>query len=436
VKVLFATMQFGPGYGQGTERYVSMLATGLAARGHAAVIVAGDPLRRRPAAQPGDEIADSPRTLHVATSGVTCVHGPDPAQWAALLAQERPDVVHVANPAQIGVGVVAAARERGVPVVTTIMDYWWLCPKHTLLHHRGHICDARVPWRECLHCLAASDARAWVRGVARVPGLRSAALPTLYFGRALLRGESPAELKRWTDRQRHLVGALNAAAGVIFPSAGTRDAIAPRLDHTRTHPIPYGLEPRWFEAARQRPRREPPTDPAELVIGFAGALEPHKGPHLVVEALRRLGWARTRLVLAGGGAAPRYEAELRARAAGLNAEFAGRVPTDEMPALLASCDLLIMPSLWPENLPIVVLEGLAAGVPVMSSRIAGVNEVITDPGMLFDVGSAEDLAARLAAWAQAPIGVPDPPPVSTAEEMIDRTLGVYASVVGGPASEP
>ncbi len=428
LRVLFATMQFGRGYGQGTERYVAILSDGLRRRGHAVTVLAGDPERRGPSLPAGAPVDGEPGVLHLPSRGWMSVEGLPPEAFEPLLRRERPDVVHVANPAHIGVGLLHAAARTGIPTVVTIMDYWWLCPKHTLQHWQRGTCDGNVGWRECARCIAAGRRDALSHLLSAVPGVRNAALPALMFLRSVMRGLPVAEIRRWKGRQQYLLRTLRSVDAVICPSQAAAALVGSRVDSGRVHAIPYGLEARWFEG---RPttttRTSDAKDPEGLTIGYAGALARHKGVHLLLEAVRRLGWTQTRVRLAGGGDDKRYLQHLRELAAGLRVEFVGRLPSDRMPEFFRSLDVLVVPSLWPENLPIVMLEAQACGLPVLGSRSAGIAEMISDPGCLFDVGSAADLADRLAAWARRPTAA-SAGAVSTAATMIDRTLEVYQAV--------
>ncbi|HOA72608.1 MAG TPA: glycosyltransferase [Phycisphaerae bacterium] len=434
MKILYATMQFGRDYAQGTERYVAMLAAGMRERGHAVAILAGDPERHGPRRRLGERVQDDPPVLYYPTRGWMSVEGLPARELSGLLDREKPDIVHVANPAHIGIGLMVAARQRGIPVIVTVMDFWWLCPKHTLFHASGTICDANVTWKQCVRCMGASDARAWVRQLAGVPAIGTAMLTGLYSVRALGRGATVAELARWTQRQRIVLDALRQADAVIFPSRGARERLGPRVDSARAHSIPYGLEQRWFDAARSRPI-EAPADPARLTLGYAGALAVHKGPHLLLEAVRQLGWTQTRIRIAGGGTDAHYIERLHQLAAGLNVEFVGRVESADMPAFLRELDLFVMPSTWPENLPIVVLETQAVGTPVMASAIDGVTETVPEP-MRFKTGSSADLARCLNQWVSHPANPPPLQPVSTAEAMVARTAEVYAQALVGRCPGP
>ncbi|MCK4342164.1 MAG: glycosyltransferase [Phycisphaerae bacterium] len=428
MKILLATMQFGRGYGQGTERYIIMLAEGLRQRGHEVAVLGGDPEQRGLRLPLGEEFEQHPRVLFYPTRGWTSVRGRPASELAPLVEQERPDIVHLVNPGHIGIGLMEAARHAGIPVVVTVVDYWWLCPRHILLHPERGICDANVSWLDCVHCLGAVDARKWVRSLAKLPAARSIVLPILYLVSALSRGSTLGECLSWTRRRRILLDALNAAGAIIFLSDGARARIAPRLNHARTHSIVVGMEERWFKVQPQDPGDGSPRDPARLTLGFVGALAAHKGTHLLLAAVRRLGWTATRVRIAGGGTDTAYLDNLHELARGLNVEFVGRVPTSDMPAFLSGLDLMVVPSTWPENLPQTVLEAQAVGTPVLASRVDGVAEVISDPTMLFDVNSAAGLARCLAGWANNPRTPPPAKAVRRADVMVAETLDVYAAV--------
>jgi len=427
-------MQLGRGYGQGTERYLSILTAGMRQRGHETVCIAGDPERRGPELALGEVMEREPLVLAYPTRGWMSVMGTPPEELTPLLHSQRPNVVHLANPAHIGVGLIGAAQSLRIPVVVTIMDYWWLCPKHTLEHYQGRICDGRVAWRECVRCVAAGHARGWPRLLARVPVLRAALLPPTLFLGALMKGLPVHEVRRWTHRQAILNDALSGADAVIFPSRTGRKLLEPRLGGPECHTIPYGLEQRWFEPGRAQSARagqqggdQGRRDPARITVGYAGALAEHKGVHLFLEALATLEWKATRVRIAGGGP-PQYMAHLKHLATDLNVEFVGRLNREQMPAFLSELDVLVAPSLWPENLPIVVLEAQAFGVPVLGSRVGGIAEMLPGPDHLFEPNSKDSLAERLAAWCSGAIP-PGTAQVSTADEMTAQTLNVYERVV-------
>jgi glycosyltransferase involved in cell wall biosynthesis len=427
MKILFATMQFGRGYSQGTERYLSLLSGALRAAGHETMFLAGDPERRGAVAALGQLVQDEPRVFAVPTRGWMSVRG-EIEGYAALFERIRPDIVHVANPAHIGLGVLEAAREAGIPTVVSVVDFWWLCPKHTLHHHRGGVCRGDVTWRECMRCIAATHESGLLRLAANAPILGSLALPTLMARRSMARGLPDAELGAWIRRRELTIPALDGAGGVIFLSRTGESLLRPLLSRPRCERIQNGLEPSWF-APPDAPRRSKPARAEELRIGYAGALAPHKGVHTLLDAVRLLGWWRTELRIAAAAESSRYGRRLRRLSNGLRVEFVGRVAGERMPAFLDELDLLIVPSLCPENVPMIVLEAFARRTPVIASDMPGIAELMPDSSVLFKTGSAASLAACLKRWLESAQPT-ELPRVSSAAEMAERTLAVYEHVRG------
>jgi len=425
MKVLYATMQYGRGYAQGTERYISILTRGLRARGHQTVVLAGDPENRGPELPLGTALENDPGVKHYPSRAWMGVQGLPAEALMPLLREEKPDLIHIANPAHIGLGLFAAARQMHIPAVFTVMDFWWICPKHTLFHYHQNICEGRRNGRECLRCIAATHPKPFPRTLARIPLARDLLLPPMFVVQCWRRGVRMHEVRRWFARNGWLTEVLHNAHAIIFPSRTAEAKISPHLGHRRSFTIPYGIEPNWFAA--RRPVGATPSQaakpPEDLTIGYAGALAAHKGVHLLLEAVRQLGWTRTRIRLAGKAVDPAYLVRLRELAKGLNVEYLGAVPSAKMIQVFGELDVLVIPSIWPENLPLVVLEALATGTPVLASRVDGIAELVTDSSYLFDVNDAESLAQRLSAWAKSPTVYSAS--LSTADEMTERTLEVY-----------
>jgi glycosyltransferase involved in cell wall biosynthesis len=97
---------------------------------------------------------------------------------------------------------------------------------------------------------------------------------------------------------------------------------------------------------------------------------------------------------------PEYEGEIRRLAADLNvaAEIEWRGFRGDIAAELASMDVFVFPSILPEGMPMVVLEAMAAGVPVVASQVSGVVEIIREgrDGLLAAPGEHDDLALAIA----------------------------------------
>jgi glycosyltransferase involved in cell wall biosynthesis len=129
--------------------------------------------------------------------------------------------------------------------------------------------------------------------------------------------------------------------------------------------------PNWIDIEKFAFRPHPVHSP--ITMGLLGQISPHKGHGDAIEAVRRLG-ATHRLLIAGEGDAS-YVHDLKKRSAGLPVEFLGFVPAAEF---FQKADILLMPS-WEEPFGIVLLEAMAAGIPVIATNRGGPLEIISSP---------------------------------------------------------
>ncbi|MCC6848923.1 MAG: glycosyltransferase [Deltaproteobacteria bacterium] len=191
---------------------------------------------------------------------------------------------------------------------------------------------------------------------------------------------------------------------VIAISEGVRAAlVASGIDAARIHLVPSGVEAARFAAGpRAAARARLALGDRTWVLAVVGALEERKGHDVLLDALARDPDPGHVVLIAGDGTrAP----ALRARAAALGladrVRFLGRV--EDVAPLLAAADALVMPSRR-EGLGVAALEAMAAGLPVVASRVGGLPEAVVDgeTGLLVPPGDAAALAAALARLAADP----------------------------------
>ena len=133
------------------------------------------------------------------------------------------------------------------------------------------------------------------------------------------------------------------------------------------------------------------NDCDEPILGFVGGLFDYKGVFDLAAAIEQTETEPTVVVAGDGPARERFEAEL-----GSEGVFLGSVPYEEMPAVYAAFDALVLPS-HTEGLPRVLLEAGAAGKPVIATTVGGVPEVVNDrvTGILCMPRNPERLAATI-----------------------------------------
>ena len=157
----------------------------------------------------------------------------------------------------------------------------------------------------------------------------------------------------------------------------------------KLHIVHCGVDPARYDGPA-------PDAPAHLL--FVGRLAAVKGVPVLLEALQGLiaEYPDLRLTLVGDGP-EREDLERLAARLGDHVNFVGYKSQDEVAALLREATALVLPS-FAEGLPVVLMEALAARVPVVTTRIAGVAELVEDEesGLLVPPGDAVALRAALA----------------------------------------
>jgi len=206
-----------------------------------------------------------------------------------------------------------------------------------------------------------------------------------------------------------------AAARRTFATATACIAVSePVNDHVRAlggrpeqiHTIGNGVDPARFPKVA-RPRRGSP-----FTVGFVGTLKPWHGLDTLGEAFARLHDRHPdcRLLVVGDGPqAPALRTALAARGRGPAATFTGALAASEVPAAYACMDVATAPypALEPFYFsPLKVVEAMAAGLPVVASRVGALPELVVDgvTGRLTAPGDAGALAEALAELRADPSG--------------------------------
>jgi alpha-1,3-rhamnosyl/mannosyltransferase len=177
-----------------------------------------------------------------------------------------------------------------------------------------------------------------------------------------------------------------AAARVITGTEYSRQEIARDLGLRPEHiaVTPYGVAERF---SRPPARVRPVTDKPLLL--FPGAPTRRKNLELVLRALSEAADAsvlrKARLAISGATAAQFPHQQERIKELGLEnrVEWLGKVPSDQMPSLIGSADLVVYPSLH-EGFGFPALEAMAAGTPVLASNAACLPEVLGDGALMVD----------------------------------------------------
>jgi glycosyltransferase involved in cell wall biosynthesis len=252
--------------------------------------------------------------------------------------------------------------------------------------------------------------------------------------------------RRWWNRVNSVVERLSLTGAkrliTVSESLG-RHMEQQGFSRTKITVVPNGVPK--VEAIPSRPA---PT--GQWTLGTVALFRPRKGVEVLLEALAILKQQGlpVRLRAVGAFETPQYALAIAARTARLGVADLVEWPgfTRDVTAELLQMDLFVLPSLFGEGLPMVVLEAMAAGVPVVATDVEGIPEAIRNgwDGVVAKAGDPQELARAI---AQIVSGQLDWSALRAsalkrhAEKFSDRAMaagvaGVYREVLAGRHAQP
>ncbi len=274
-------------------------------------------------------------------------------QLARIIGDFVPGVVHVHNFFPLlSPSVYDACRAAGVAVVQTLHNYRTICAGALLLRDG----------RPCEDCIGASPYQAVLHGCYRGSHSGSLAVARMV---AMHRRRGT-----WSHKVDRFI-ALSQFAKSKFVSAGfPADRVAVKPNFAEDQPL---------------------TGSAERAGAlYVGRLSAEKGIDTLLRA-----WDSLDVPLRVVGDGPMRESVEIATSSDVVA--LGRGSPAEVGEEMSRAAFLVIPSVWPENFPMVIVEAFSRGLPVLASRIGALAEIIDDgvTGLLFSVGDPQDLAAKV-----------------------------------------
>ncbi len=333
---------------------------------------------------------------------------------AELMDEVQPEVVHFHHLTGLSTDLVSEASRRNVPTLFTLHDYWLLCQRGQLLDLDYRQCAGPSPTR-CVRCVgqAAGAGPAAFHGASllralehRLPGPgRLARGVASHLGGLWAESASSEAIRQMERRLDHVQEICSRVTRFLAPSRtvlqrflefGIREE---RITHAE-----LGIDhSRFLGLGRQRERTT-----AALKIGYVGSLMASKGVHLLLEAYGNMPAGSATVHVYGDPASyhgdESYEQLITPLLRQPGVFHEGAVEHERIPSILASLDVLVVPSTWLENAPLVVREAFLAGVPVIASRLGGLTEVVKHEvnGLFFRPGDARDLQGCLQRLATEP----------------------------------
>jgi glycosyltransferase involved in cell wall biosynthesis len=292
-----------------------------------------------------------------------------------------------------------------------------------MLRSDGKLSNLPINPMSCARCLGENRRRyRWLAQIAP-------SLAKFYWNKQTI------QTRHAEARQKFLLEALNQADMIISPSQFVRSIyIQAGIKPASILYSRFGLDP---VVPSSRKSSEPAIHD-QLRIAYLGQIIEAKGVHILLEAVRRLATLPLLVKIYGNAdCSPNYTAQLhRIIANDHHISMAGSYREQhELAQILEATDVVVVPSIWFENSPTVILEAFSYHVPVIASNLGGMAELVQEgkTGLLFTPGDPDDLARCFRRLVEEPNLLPalrtGIKPVRSMADELDQLEMIYRKII-------
>lgn len=410
MKILFPVHVFFPKHFYGTETYTLELAQALKKMGHDPIILTALPLWEEGGTDKfyftyeygGLDVHCLDFNLKPHTSFKQIYYRPELySVYDEILDKIRPDIVHVTHIINHTAALLEVLRDKKIPTVATLTDFFGICFNAKLNREDGTLC--RGPNEKSTNCLRCYLQKVdifpkqqiiskYVMKSGFITYLASRILPHLIKLPWANKNFIADQILGVTERVDLLRRLYDTYRYMVAPTDFLYEAyMANHFYPEKLKKINFGLN-LLLVKDYQTPRKK--TD-SKIRFGYIGQLSSHKGVDLLIKAYVMLKGNNKSLVLYGSPDQDMaYMDELLQLSSGINhIQFRDTFPREELGARLSETDVLVIPSRWYENSPLVLLYALATRTPVIVTDVKGMSEFVKDGfnGYTFKKNSVEHL---------------------------------------------
>lgn len=294
----------------------------------------------------------------------------DPSAFSSsqrILKRIRPDILHLQRFNELSLAIISSAKKLKIPVVFSLYDFWALCPKGTLMTSQNLECRS-FQGKNCANCFKLTRSNLLIKAGSRIG---------------------------FSLRKKIFSHYLKKIDAFIVLSSSWKEILKKNgVKEEKISVIPLPL----FEKIEE-------TEGAinKNSILFLGWIYPHKGLHVLIEALNIV--SKTipdiQLYVIESGINQEYKTKILENIEeyklGRNIHFLGKLPNEKVQELLLKTEMVAVPEQWGIAWPIFLTEAMAKGKPIVASRIGDIPQFIKDGenGFLADPRDPADFARKI-----------------------------------------
>ncbi|MBI4404659.1 MAG: glycosyltransferase [Deltaproteobacteria bacterium] len=308
-----------------------------------------------------------------------------------LLTVFKPDILHVFHLMHISGVLLEEAKRSNIPIVFTPTDFWLICPTYQLLNWLDEDCTEHS-LSDCVRCLLAER------------------LNASYFPRSRLRSyledletakKDNPEFENFEkilfERDLYVRSLFSLCDRVLPANSMMKSMLVSRgLIENETPVVPFGapaLINQLFAEKKALPQQ------SKIHVGFIGTVRRSKGLHVLLEAVEKLPRNHPfTFSIYGTVHEHHYFEQMRLKIRKLpEVHFRGTFPSQEVEKRLSELDLLVIPSIWHENTPLIAYSAMHTKTPVICSDTSGLADAVYgyQGGITFPKGDSAALAGLL-----------------------------------------
>lgn len=311
-------------------------------------------------------------------------------KFSHLLQTIKPDVVHFQHLTYLSTSLVALCKEKDIPIVLTLHDFWFICPQTQLLRYNEELCDGTDDcFTECVKCFIYQIKYFAQLRIQKFGTIGSNIFIPIWF--VLERFFKIYYRNSFLKRNRFLKDTLNKVDLLIAPSNFLRDKfIEYGVPMQKIILSNYGMTVKLFDDFARK-------DSRCIRFGFVGGIAPHKGLHILIEAFNKIHNNNVELRIYGFSTPIflNYYELTKSQCRNPNIKFMEKYEDAKIP--FSEIDVLVFPSLWYENCPLALQEAFITKTPVIGSKVGAIPEFVEDykTGLLFERNNPDDLYKKM-----------------------------------------